>query len=272
MERIVRHPKNGDTTKQYVTLRATGWHGVENALLTSTIQAAQFKEQNNLWRGQLKVLTDHNGAYFNSPIAVNGPQGESRHDALRKLEAHYKILGAWVKSKYGDGDEDVSAPPTFVAKYNAALNHTIDVEEKVVKRRKVEVEEELSISEQAMKLAIEALSRARAYAPPPPPAAPTSPVNITNLAIEALSRAPPAASTSPVNISWLPPPPPPPQSTTVVEAPKAAAEKPFVVADTIAELDARIAKRERQLYEPYADGEASSISSGEAFELFSLFS
>jgi hypothetical protein len=263
MERLERRPKSGNGDKVYVTFRATGWHGVENALLTSTIQATPYKEQNNLFRGQCKFLTDHTGAYFKSPIAINGPQGESRAEALRKLEVHYNILAAWVFSEFGDGDEEVSGvPPAFIKNYKAAFNRVVnDDDDAPVKRRKlnavVAVSEEeppvLTLSEQAMQLALEALSRVRAMAPAVVPAPPTSPTEVVE----------------PVRILWSPPPLAPLQVEPTVEAPKVVST--FVAAKTVEELDARIARREQMLYDPFGAGEASSLNSEEASELFSLF-
>ena len=94
MERLERKPKSGAGEKTFVAFRATGWPGVDNALLTSTVQTAQFKQQGNKWRGQLKVLKDHTGASI-EPISVNGPQGETRADALQKLETHYAMPRCW---------------------------------------------------------------------------------------------------------------------------------------------------------------------------------
>ena len=258
----MRRPKNGNSDKVYVTFRATDWHGVENALLTTTIQATPYKEQNNKFRGQCKFLTDHTGAFFKSPIAINGPQGESRAEALQKLEVHYGILAAWVFSEFGDGDEEVSGvPPAFIKNYKAAFNRVGDDDEAPVKRRKLNAvvdarEEEppvLSLSEQAMKLALEALSRVRAMAPAVVPAPPTSPTEVVE----------------PVRILWSPPPLVPLQVEPTVEAPEVVAT--FVAAKTAEELDARIARREQMLYDPLGAGEASSLNSEEASELFSLF-
>lgn len=266
MERLERRPKNGISDKVYVTFRATGWRGVENALLTSSIQATPYKQNNNMFRGQLKVLTDHTGAQFASPIAVNGPQGLTKAEALQKLEVHYGILAAWVSAEYGNGEEDVAAPPKFIENYKAACNRVMGGEEPVVKRRKLNatvVEEEepvLSISEQAMKLAMDALLVAIKNTPPlPPPVAPST-----------VKDTEPLAPSSPVTrIIWAPPPHvAPPMASPVIE-PKMV-EKPFVAAGSVEELDARIAKRRQILEDPF-DDDACSLTSSQGDELFRLF-
>ena len=267
MERLERRPKNGDGTKVYVTFRATGWRGVENALLTSSIQATPYKQNNNMFRGQLKVLTDHTGAEFASPIAVNGPQGATKAEALHKLEAHYGTLAAWVSTEYGDGDEDVAAPPKFIQNYKAAFNRVAGGEAPPVKRRKlnatVAVEEEpvLSISEQAMKLAMDALLVAMRAKPPLAP--PVAPSRIR--ATEPLAPSPPVA-----RMTWLPPLPLPPPAAPAVRA--EVVEKPYVAAQSLVELDARIAEREKLLYEPFGRDEDASLSSSQTAEFLMLFS
>lgn len=264
MERLVRRPKHGSGDKVYVTFRATDWDGVENALLTTPIQAAPYKEQHNKFRGQCKFLTDHTGAYFKSPIAINGPQGETRAEALQKLEEHYGILAAWVFFEFGDGHVEVEGvPPKFIKNYKAAFNRVAGEDTPVVKRRKlnavVAVREEeppvLTLREQAMKLALEALtlSRVRTMAPAVVPVPLTSPT----VAVE------------PVRILWSPPPLAPLPVEPTVAAPKVVAT--FVAAESLQELDARIARREQLLYNPLGAGEASSLNSDEASELFSLF-
>ena len=120
MERLERKPKSGAGEKTFVAFRATGWPGVDNALLTSTVQTAQFKQQGNKWRGQLKVLMDHTGASI-EPISVNGPQGETRADALQKLETHYAMLASWVGKAYGGLRDGSDAPSTFTLKYEERL-------------------------------------------------------------------------------------------------------------------------------------------------------
>lgn len=262
MERLERRPKNGISDKVYVSFRATGWRGVENALLTSSIQATPYKQNNNMFRGQLKVLTDHTGAQFASPIAVNGPQGLTKAEALQKLEVHYGILAAWVSAEYGNGEEDVAAPPKFIENYKAACNRVAG-DEPAVKRRKlnatVVVEEEpvLSISEQAMKLAMDALLVAIRNTPPHAP--PVAPSRATE----------PLAPSSPVTrILWAPPPHVAPMAPLVIE-PKMV-EKPFVAAGSVEELDARIAKRRQILEDPF-DDDACSLTSSQGDELFCLF-
>ena len=120
MERLERKPKSGAGEKTFVAFRATGWPGVDNALLTSTVQTAQFKQQGNKWRGQFKVIKDHTGASI-EPIPVNGPQGETRADALQKLETHYAMLASWVGKVYGDLRDGSDAPLTFTSKYEERL-------------------------------------------------------------------------------------------------------------------------------------------------------
>jgi len=260
MERLERRPKSGNGDKVYVTFRATGWRGVENALLTSAIQATPYKEQNNLFRGQLKVLTDHTGAYFASPIAVNGPQGETRAEALQKLEGHYAILAAWVSTEFGDGDEEVEGvPPKFVSNYKAAFGR-VESNDVPVKRRKLNVaaviEEPpvLSISEQAMQLALKALALSRAR-PTMPLMAPAVPMPPTSPAVES------------VQFIWTSPPILP---KPAAPAPVVAAAAEFATADNLTELDARIASRRQMLYDPLDAGEASLLSQSQACELYDL--